>query len=92
MAERKNRGQEIGSNHSRKSPLFDPSRQIDQENFGPGLLSGFRQEMPGARDPQILVVPLLKLPHYGEISRLLLLHDRLPGITSEGLVLYKVSS
>ena len=46
--------------------------------------------MPGARDPQILVVPLLKLPHYGEISRLLLLHDRVPGITSEGQVLYKV--
>ena len=46
--------------------------------------------MPWGRDPQILVVPLLKLPHYGEISRLLLLHDRLPGITSEGQVLYKV--
>ena len=47
--------------------------------------------MPGGRDRQILVVPLLKLPHFGEISRLLLLHDRLPGITSEGQVLYKVS-
>ena len=65
---------------------------MDTKNFRPGLLSGFRQEMPGARDPQILVVPLLKLTHYGKISRLLLLHDRLQGITSEGQVLYKVSS
>ena len=76
----------------RKSPHFEASRQIDRENFRQGLLSGFRQEMPWGRDPQILVVPLLKLPHSGEISRLLLLHDQLPGITSEGQVLYKVSS
>ena len=76
----------------RKSPLFDPSRQIYTKNFGQGLHSGCQQEVPGGRDPQILVVPLQKLPHSGEILSLLLLHDQLPGITSEGQVLYKVSS
>ena len=76
----------------RKRPLFDPCRQIDPENFGQGLQSGRRQEMPRGREPRILVVPLKRLPHSGEISRLLLLHDRLPGITSEGQVLYKVRS
>jgi hypothetical protein len=39
------------------------------------------------RDPRILVVRLLRLPHSVEISRLLLLHDRLAGIASEGQVL-----
>ena len=70
-----------GAIGGRKRPLFDACRQIDQENFGQGLQSGHRQEMPWGRDPRILVVPLLKLPHSGEISRLLLLHDQLPGIT-----------
>ena len=69
---------------ARKSPLFDAPRQIDQENFGQGLQSGRRQEAPRARDPRILVVPLKRLPHSGEIVGLLLLHDRPPGLAREG--------
>ena len=49
------------STTGRKSPLFDAPRQIYQKNFGQGLHSGRRQELPGGRDPQILVVPLQKL-------------------------------
>ena len=72
------------STTGRKRPLFDACRQIDQENFGQGLQSGRRQEMPWGRDPRILVVRLERLPHSGEITRLLLLHDRPPGLASEG--------
>ena len=43
------------STTGRKSPLFDPCRQIDPENFGQGFHSGLRLEMPRGRDPQILV-------------------------------------
>ena len=49
------------STTGRKSSLFDPSRQIYTKNFGQGLHSGCRQEVPGDRDPLILVVPLQKL-------------------------------
>ena len=77
------------STTGRKSPLFDASRQIDQENFGAGLQSDLRQEMPWVRDPRILVVRLLRLPHAGEMLSRPLLQGRLPGITSEGQVLYK---
>ena len=81
-----------GAIGGRKRPIFGAPRQIDPENFGQGLRSGRRRQRPWARDPRILVVPLLKRPHSGEIGILPLLHDRLPGITSEGQVLYKVSS
>ena len=77
------------STTGRKSPLFDACRQIDPENFGQGLHSGRRLEMPRAPDPRILVVPLKRLPHSGEIVSLLLLQGRLPGLASEGQVLYK---
>ena len=77
------------STTGRKRPLFDACRQIDPENFGQRLQSGRRQEMPWGRDPRILVVLLLKLPHSGEISRPPLRQGRLAGITSEGQVLYK---
>ena len=70
-----------------KIPLFDASRQIYPENFGQGLHSGRRREMPRARDPLILVVPLQKLLHPGEMLSLLLLHDRPPGLASEGQTL-----
>ena len=73
-----------GAIGGRKRPLFAPCRQIYTENFGQGLQSGRRQEMPWGRDPRILVVPLLKLPHSGEISRLPLLQGRPPGLASEG--------
>ena len=76
----------------RKSHLFEASRQIDQENFGQGLLSGFRQEMPWGQDPQILVVPLMKLPHSGEIGILPLLHDRFPGLAIVRLITLQVLS
>ena len=76
-----------GAISGRKRPHFDACRQIYQENFGQGLQSGRRQEMPWGRDPRILVVPLLKLPHSGEITRLPLLHDRPPGLASEGQTL-----
>ena len=46
--------------------------------------------MPWGQDPRILIVPLQKLHHSGEILSLLLLHDQLPGITSDGKALYKV--
>ena len=75
------------STTGRKSPLFDACRQIDQENFGQGLQSGRRQEMPWGRDPRILVVPLKRLPHSGEIVSLLLLQGRLPGPAREGRAL-----
>ena len=71
----------------RKRPLFDACWQIYPENFGQGLHSGRRQEMPWGRDPRILVVPLKRLPHSGEIVGLLLLHDRPPGLASEGQAL-----
>ena len=77
------------STTGRKSPLFDASREIHQENFGQGLQSDLRQEMPWGQDPRILVVPLLKLPHSGEMLSPLLLNDRPPGIASEGQALYK---
>ena len=76
-----------GAIGGRKRPLFDACRQIDQENFGQGLQSGRRQEMPWGRDPRILVVPLLKHPHSGEIIRPPLLHDRPPGLAREGQAL-----
>ena len=72
------------STTGRKSPLFDPCRQIYTENFGQGLQSGRRREAPRARDPLILVGPLQKLLHPGEILNLPLLHDRPPGLASEG--------
>ena len=73
-----------GAISARKRPLFDACRQIDQENFGQGLQSGRRREAPRPRDPRILVVRLKRLPHSGEITRLPLLHDRPPGLASEG--------
>ena len=78
-----------GAIGSRKSPLFDACRQIYPENFGQGLRSGRRREAPWVRDPLILVVPLKRLPHSGEMRSRVLLQDQLPGITSEGQVLYK---
>ena len=76
-----------GAIGGRKRPLFDACRQIDQENFGQGLQSGRRREAPRARDPRILVVPLKRLPHPGEMLSLPLLHDRPPGLASEGQAL-----
>ena len=76
-----------GAISGRKRPLFDVCRQIDPENFGQGLDSGRRREAPGPRDPQNLVVPLKRLPHSGEIVSLPLLHDRPPGLASEGQAL-----
>ena len=76
-----------GAIGGRKRPTFGAPRQIYPENFGQGLQSDLRQEMPWGRDPRILVVPLLKLPHSGEISRLLHLQGRLPGFASEGRAL-----
>ena len=75
-----------GAISGRKSPLFDASRQIYTENFGQGLHSGRRRQRPWPRDPRILVVPLLKLPHSGEILSLPLLQGRPPGLASEGQV------
>ena len=72
-----------------KSPLFDAWRQIYPENFGQGLDSGRRRQAPGARDPLILVVPLQKLLHPGEMRSRPLRQGRLLGIASEGQVLYK---
>jgi hypothetical protein len=77
------------STTARKSPLFGTSRQIDQENFGQGLRSGRRREVPWGRDPRILVVPVKRLPHPGEMLSRPLLQDQPLGITSEGQVLYK---
>ena len=76
-----------GAIGGRKRPLFDACRQIYPVNFGQGFHSGRRQEMPGGRDPQILVVPLQKLLHPGEILSLPLLYDRPPGLASEGQAL-----
>ena len=76
-----------GATGGRKRPLFDACRQIYPENFGQGLQSGRRREAPGPRDPRILVVPLKRLPHSGEIVSLPLLHDRPPGLASEGQTL-----
>ena len=73
----------IGKNRA----LLDAPRQIYQENFGQGLQSVLQQEIPWGRDPLILVVPLQKLLHPGEILSLLLLHDRPPGLASEGQAL-----
>ena len=72
------------ANIVRKGPHFDACRQIYPENFGQGLHSGRRLEMPRAREPRILVVPLKRLPHSGEIVSLPLLHDRPPGVAREG--------
>ena len=77
------------STTGRKSPLFDAPREMITENFGQGLHSGRRQERPWGQDPRILVVHLLRLPHSGEMLSRPLLQGRLPGITSEGQVLYK---
>ena len=77
------------STTGRKSPLFDPSRKIYTENFGQGLHFGRRRQRPWPWDPRILVVRLERLPHSGEIVSLLLLQGRLPGLASEGQVLYK---
>jgi hypothetical protein len=87
-------GGEIGvgrynSTTGRKSPLFDASREIVTKNFGQGLHSGRWQEMPWGRDPRILVVPLKRLPHSGEILSLPLRQGRPPGIASEGQAPYK---
>ena len=46
----------------RKRPLFGASRQIYQENFGPGFKSGRRQEVPWAWDPRALVLD--DCPHF----------------------------
>ena len=73
-----------GANSGRKRPIFGAPRQIDQENFGQGLHPGRRREAPRARDPRILVVRLKRLPHSGEMLSLPLLHDRPPGLASEG--------
>ena len=75
------------STTGRKRPLFDACRQIDPENFGQGLHSGRRREAPRARDPRILVVPLKRLPHSGEIVSRPHLHDRPPGLAREGQAL-----
>ena len=72
------------STTGRKSPLFDPSLQIYPENFGQGLQSDLRQEMPWGQDPRILLVHLLRLPHSGEMLSRPLLHDRPPGLAREG--------
>ena len=48
-----------GAISGRKSPLFDARREIYPENFGQGLQSDLRQEMPWGQDPRILVVLLL---------------------------------
>ena len=73
-----------GAIGGRKRPLFDACRQIYPENFGQGLHSVRRREAPRARDPRILVVPLERLLHPGEMLSRSLLHDRLPGLASEG--------
>ena len=75
------------STTGRKRPLFDARRQIYQENFGQGLHPGRRREAPRARDPRILVVPLKRLPHSGEILSLPLLQGRPPGLAREGQAL-----
>ena len=46
---------------AQKSPTFATCRQIYTKNFGQGLQSDLRQEMPGARHPRTLVGPLQKL-------------------------------
>ena len=46
----------------RQGPIFVDIRHADQENFGPGLQSGLRQEIPWGRDPQILDVA--RGPHH----------------------------
>ena len=76
-----------GAIGGRKKPLFDACRQIYPENFGQGLQSDLRQQMPWGQDPRILVVPLKRLPHSGEIVSLPPLHDRPPGLASEGQAL-----
>ena len=58
-----------------------------QENFGQGFHPVRRREAPRARDSRILVLAFLILPHSGEILSLLLLHDRPPGLASEGQTL-----
>ena len=73
-----------GATTGRKRPLFDACRHIDPENFGQGLQSDLRREVPRARDPRILVVPLERLPHSGEMRSRPLLQGRLPGFASEG--------
>ena len=73
-----------GAIGGRKRPIFSAPRQIYPENFGQGLQSDLQQEMPWGQDPRILVVPLKRLPHSGEIVGLLLLHDRPPGLAREG--------
>ena len=45
-----------GAIGGRKRPLFGACRQIYTKNFGQGLHSGRRREVPWARDPLILVV------------------------------------
>ena len=45
----------------RKSPLFDASRQIYQENFAQGLQSVLPQEAPWARDPRHLVLTVVRI-------------------------------
>ena len=77
------------STTGQKRPIFGAPRQIYTENFGQGLHSGRRQEIPWGQDPRILVVNLLRLPHSGEMLSWPLLQGRLPGIASEGQVLYK---
>ena len=49
------------STTGRKRPIFGAPRQIYTENFGQGLQSGRRREVPGARHPRTLVGPLQKL-------------------------------
>ena len=72
------------STTGRKRPIFGAPRQIYQENFGQGLQSDLRQEMPWGQDPRILVVPLKRLPHSGEIASPPLLQGRPPGLAREG--------
>ena len=57
-----------GAISGRKRPLFDACKQIYQENFGQGLHSGRRQEMPWGRDPLILVAPPWLQCHVGDGS------------------------
>ena len=45
------------STTGRKSPFFDARRQIYTENFGQGLQSGRRREVPVARHPAHLLDP-----------------------------------
>ena len=57
-----------GATSGRKSPPFDACRRIYMENFGQGLHSGRRQQIPWPWDPRIRVVPVKRLLHPGDGS------------------------